>query len=484
MTKKILIIAFLFVTASAFSQVRKPVFMVPDSTTAYGVTMPANSLVFDYGANRLWTLTSNVLATDNVSTSSKILITEPGAGGGSDLATTLGLGNTSGASDISLDDGQILKATNGDGLLNLRAGATNGSVELKGSTGVYNQGGVFGLSGASFMNLNPLSISFGLFNQTFTKAGQMVVVDTDLNPFNTNASPTFPTSFSSQGWTINSGVFNTSVISGANGIAKTSNIAYTNKIGFNSGGSFETRLSHTVATSDNDILLPDNSGTVSLLDIYTTDGTLSGNRVVTMAANNLTFSGTGQFILNNNDINTLVLGNGTTKGGIIFNSGNGATGSTIYDRNDGTHNNGITLRSRDNIFEFIGTSGGTPEAIAKIGALENVRGIAGDDFIKLTIKGSPSPNDVADGINFQTADNLNVFQDRFVLESDSSTPKAYFNNISGLAIGTTSVSSMLTVSGDVETTGAGNGLIVEDGIDGNRYRIFTENGVLFTELVP
>lgn len=453
MFKKFLLIAFLFVTASAFSQVRKPVFMVPDSTTAYGVTMPANSLVFDYGANRLWTLTSSVLATDDVSTSSKILVTESG-GGGSDLATTLGLGNTSGASDISLDDGQILKATNGDGLLNLRAGATNGSVELKGSTGVYNQGGVFGLSGASFMNLNPLSVSFGLFNQTFTKAGQMVVVDTDLNPFNTSASPTFPTSFSNQGWTINSGVFNTSVISGANGIAKTSNIAYTNQIGFNNGGSFETRLSHTVATSDNDILLPDNSGTVAIL----TDSESKLNVGSVFQAT--TQSGFGSVGYDGHDLTTAALyfrSIGTAR--TVLNS---PSGSNVDVRVGGSPrwtfgDNGSLTTGITSLGVKIGlTSGSTYGLGIQSGLFE--------------IIGSNASSDYTFGYG----------------TSGSLTRLMTLKGTGELGIGTTtpSADAILTASGNVETTGAGNGLIVEDELDGNRYRIHTENGNLFVELVP
>ena len=121
MFKKFLLVAFLFVTISAFSQVRKPIFIVPDSTTAYGVTMPANSLIFDSQSNRIWTLTSSVLSTDNVSTSSKILITQPG-GVSSGLSDVLNSSNTT-------SDGQTIDALNGGGSLNLRDG-TDGFIKL------------------------------------------------------------------------------------------------------------------------------------------------------------------------------------------------------------------------------------------------------------------------------------------------------------------------------------------------------------------
>ncbi len=43
--------------------------------------------------------------------------------------------------------------------------------------------------------------------------------------------------------------------------------------------------------------------------------------------------------------------------------------------------------------------------------------------------------------------------------------------------------SMLQVTGDIQTFGSANGLIVEDRTDTNRYRIYTEAGVLKTEIV-
>lgn len=54
-----------------------------------------------------------------------------------------------------------------------------------------------------------------------------------------------------------------------------------------------------------------------------------------------------------------------------------------------------------------------------------------------------------------------------------------------VAIGNiTTPTSILTVDGDVETLNNTDGLIVLDRTDGNRYRIYTDGGVLQTELVP
>ena len=147
---------------------------------------------------------------------------------------------------IQLKDGATIGAENGGGSFELRANGIDGAVQSLG-TSIYQQAGTFGVTGVSFENINTLSAGFGVFAQNFSKNGQMLVFNNDAAPFSTTAVPTYPTAFSAQGWTVNAGVFNVSVISGSNGIAKTSNTAYTNQIGFNTGGSFETRLSHTLA---------------------------------------------------------------------------------------------------------------------------------------------------------------------------------------------------------------------------------------------
>jgi len=53
-----------------------------------------------------------------------------------------------------------------------------------------------------------------------------------------------------------------------------------------------------------------------------------------------------------------------------------------------------------------------------------------------------------------------------------------------IGIGQVSARSKLEVVGDIETIGSSAGVVVEDRIDGNNYRIYTVNGVLNTELVP
>jgi hypothetical protein len=174
----------------------------------------------------------------------------------------------------------------------------------------------------------------------------------------------------------------------------------------------------------------------------------------------------------------LILGTGTAKAGITFNSAY-ANPSNIFDRNDGTFSNGLTFQSRTSIFHFIGATGGDSEIYAN--SLKWVKTITGSTVFPLILQGGQAPNDSGDGIVLQTHSGVG-YQDRFEIESSSTTPKAYFTNISGLGVGTTSTPSMLTANGDVETLGNTNGVIVLDRTNGNRYRIYTDGGVLNTEL--
>jgi hypothetical protein len=182
---------------------------------------------------------------------------------------------------------------------------------------------------------------------------------------------------------------------------------------------------------------------------------------------------------------TLTLGNetvGALRAGIVFNNAQ-AVPSKIYDRSDGSNNKGLTLQSRDNIFEFIDNTGITTAAEIHVGRLNYVRNISGSLLSKLIIQGATTPNDADDGILFQTADAANAMQDRFNIQADATNVKAYFTNITGLYVGGTGTpTSMVTVNGDIETTGAGEGVIVLDDTNGTRYRIYMSNGVLTTQL--
>ena len=126
-------------------------------------------------------------------------------------------------------------------------------------------------------------------------------------------------------------------------------------------------------------------------------GVLTTNTTITMGSNTLDILG-NKLTLNNSDIDTLTIGNSTSKGGIIFNSGYGNP-STIYDRNDGTHSKGMTLQSRDNNFEFISSSGGTGDANIQVGEISKARTITGDVVRPLILRGGETFNDITNNIN-------------------------------------------------------------------------------------
>ena len=107
---------------------------------------------------------------------------------------------------------------------------------------------------------------------------RVINIDSNASASTTVDSTGYNASLVAQDSTINAGV-NSSVILGGNDIiAKTNYTAYTNQVGFNNGGAFETLLTHTLASADNTQILQDKSGTIALLsdsgsinvDSYTT----------------------------------------------------------------------------------------------------------------------------------------------------------------------------------------------------------------------
>jgi len=216
---------------------------------------------------------------------------------------------------------------------------------------------------------------------------------------------------------------------------------------------------------------------------YTGNGTVGASRVVTLTdtlafedgevtvkgaslGNSLVLErsvGSAWFTADDNAILTLanptnarenlILGTGVARAGIEFNSGY-AVSSKIYDRNDGDHNDGLTFQSRNNIFEFIGNTGVAGNAEIMVGNLTRVKNISAANInAPIVIQGASNPNDVNDGVRFQTASSLNTYEDRLQIESNSLTPKAYFTNISGLGVGTTTPDSSSLLDVDSTTQG-------------------------------
>jgi hypothetical protein len=183
-------------------------------------------------------------------------------------------------------NGQTIQAENGSAVLDLRANGTDGSITLKGGQSTYLQGGTFGATGTSYQTLTPDAMSFGYFNQLFTKVGFMATVNNDGVVVSSSAQPHYPTVFATQNVNVPIGVINTAVGGGINVIGKTDNTFYSNQFGFNSGASFETILVHTTATQDNVATLQDGTGTLAFLgdltgftstDYYVTGATMNGN---------------------------------------------------------------------------------------------------------------------------------------------------------------------------------------------------------------
>lgn len=70
-------------------------------------------------------------------------------------------------------------------------------------------------------------------------------------------SDNFAMSLVSNNTTLNQNIYNSVAIGMLNGIVKTNYTAYVNQLGFNGGAAFETIVTHTTATADRTINLPD-----------------------------------------------------------------------------------------------------------------------------------------------------------------------------------------------------------------------------------
>jgi len=343
--KKILFIAALLISVSSFAQIPRTILHVPDSLTFFYKSLPAGSIIFDEAETRFWTLTTFVTSTDNLSTASKALTNES-------LSRAIANGNT-------MSDGQTIEALNGTAVFNPRFLGVNNQLSL--FTGVH---GSLGVGTESFLDLTSGFIGFGhgqsfftmadfgatqsifmgstanffvddcaklsLTDNTatlefvkggFSKVGIISVDDNDAGSFTTQNLPNFPGNVTSQNTTFNTGIINSTALGGLGIIVKTNNTAYANQFAFNSGAAFETRLTHTTATSDNIIIFKDEPGTVALLSDITGAQSLS---------------------------DVLTIGN-TTLNGQTFNSLNGDVQLNLRDGVDNifdlTNDNGAFLKA-------------------------------------------------------------------------------------------------------------------------------------------
>lgn len=182
-----------------------------------------------------------------------------------DLASVLTVGFVTGANDISIDDGQVIKATNGGGQLNLREGIDNTisfNNDLAGYTKAWFYGDDYntqmGWSGDSFVLVDALSATMQV------GSSYMYIRDNTLSATPGSIAVQFPAIISNQSGRVNQSVTNTVLLGGFGQIGKTDNTAYVNQLGFNAGLAGELLLVHTPSATDFTQTLQAATGTIAL----------------------------------------------------------------------------------------------------------------------------------------------------------------------------------------------------------------------------
>lgn len=236
-----------------------------------------------------------------------------GGGGSSDLATTLGIGNTTGGNNITLTSGDLINSSSGDSIFNLRAAATDsfwflgndasggaltgpfGSIVYGNATEaalLYNVtrygvivnndglvvggtdpsspsahtkiqgGGIVIENDASLLSpTDPVQAVIGVIynngtDRNFTTVGGAAAA-VGINS-GRSAGPLSPT-------TVNDGVVRSVAVGGAGLTLKTDDTAYMNQISLQpDGNTFDGLIQPPALTADRLYLLPDNSGPISI----------------------------------------------------------------------------------------------------------------------------------------------------------------------------------------------------------------------------
>lgn len=188
---------------------------------------------------------------------------------------------------------------------------------------------------------------------------------------------------------------------------------------------------------------------------------------------------------------TLALGTSTARGGIGFNTGN-ANYSSIFDSNDGTFNNGLSIASRNGIIDMAASSSGLPSGSARLNVNRINTNIISADLangvtgaLPLKIYGSGNPNDNNDGIEIFTYDSTAAAQVKRMDFGSNTSNKitTYFETEvkAGLAVTTTTaafiVPRMTTTQRDA-LSGI-NGMIIYNTTT-NAFN-FYENGIWATK---
>jgi hypothetical protein len=113
---------------------------------------------------------------------------------------------------------------------------------------------------------------------------------------------------------------------------------------------------------------------------------------------------------------------------------------------------GQSANNRIWLCDLANTTGPVTMSFIGLGKISNIQTIESRANYPLIVRGGPAPNDSNDGLIFQTADASNVYQNRFEIESDTTTVDAYFTNINGLGINNPTPTAMLDVNGNINTT--------------------------------
>lgn len=173
-------------------------------------------------------------------------------GGSGTLAETLINGNTTGVNDISIDTGQVIKATIDSSVLQLKQGDS------------FIQDGAFGVDDVSLLSLSTIASCLALLKSTFAKVGQFCVYNNDASDVNTGGFVNYPCASASQNWTIKQNVTNVLTSSGKNGIAKTDDSLYCNQLAYNTGLAGELIVNHTPSATDYTQTHQDDDGIIAL----------------------------------------------------------------------------------------------------------------------------------------------------------------------------------------------------------------------------
>jgi len=458
-----------------------------------------------------------------------------------DLENVLSNGFTTGANDISINDGQ--KIINGSG---------NSSLELSsfGFDFVTLRGNLpsllltdFGVSISTdfaytqnnrsewFISGNEVYITLG--DTLANKTGTFYILNNESadksSPFNT---PNFPAEIASQNFNFKQGVVNAFVGGGLDVIVKTNNTSYSNKFGFNSGEAFETILNYTTATANNVATLQNASGTIAYLSditggnsFYSADDTVGAGRIATLT-DTLEISKTTQKL---------------TIGGASFLDIEVAQGTgnplSLYQNRVGGANNGdlssfgfafndssgvrrsvmpITARVVSTAVSSVNASLNFTEHLkvdfngeviisplsltASASAQFEVRGQSGvsNNITSLFVTPAATSSQIAiaasngsqnlfliqgDGKLIHNRDNLATadLQHKGFTDINLFYSDAGLDRV-GIGTATAQISSKLTITGDTETLGNTNGFIVLDRTNATRYRIYSDGGVLSIEV--